>query len=186
MPKKPKIKPTVITSRDAMEAIVSQTVNLKLQVAALKVAMEQEIAKIQAAYQSEIDPLQREITVHEAGLHVWAEQNKSEFGARKSIELQTATLGFRTTPPAVEKSKKGNWDDVALRLASYKADGFIGENYVAYGEPKVNKEAILRDRDEIPASVLRAVGIAISQEEVFYITPKSDVLPATKQEMKAK
>jgi hypothetical protein len=52
---------------------------------------------------------------------------------------------------------------------------FAGEDYVTYAEPALAKAVLLQDRTRIPEDVLRAAGIRFAYDEIFYITPKSEV-----------
>lgn len=174
--KKTKIKPVLIHSREGFQGVVSEIVAAKLSAAALQVEMEQEIAQIQKRYQGDMDEISREIQAKEAGVHVWAVQNPKEFGERRSIELTQAIVGFRTCPPAVEKIRsRDTWGDIAQRLASVNDGEFIGENYLRYKDPEVDKTSLIADRESIPERALKTIGIRIEQDEVFFIEPKSEV-----------
>jgi phage host-nuclease inhibitor protein Gam len=189
MAPKAKFKPVIITSREAMQSVVADLVSAKLQHAAVTVEMEKEVAAVQARYAFKLDELGRTIQTQEAGLAVWAEKNRAEFFTeRKSLELPQATLGFRTSPPSVQKIGKATWADVAQKLAAVVVHEpgveeavFVGENYVRYADPAVDKDGILRDRSVIPAEALKQAGIVIEQDETFYITPKSEVLEPSSQ-----
>jgi hypothetical protein len=179
--KKTKIKPVLIHSREAMLAVVANLVSDKLALAAKQVEIEQAKA--------DIDELARRCQTNEAGLHVWSVQHPEEFDGGKSIDLPSATFGFRTCPPSVEKDKSARtWDDVAARLASTvinDATGqaiFIGENFVRYGSPTVDKTGLIAIRDEIPEAAKKSAGFTIEQEEIFFFKPKSEVLEASSQE----
>ena len=187
--KQTKIKPVLIHSRDGMLAVVAELVSDKLALAALQVEVEQKKAEVEAAYQERIDQLARQIQMSEGGLHVWSDQHPEEFDGNKSIDLPSATFGFRTCPPKVEKAKGAKtWEDVVSRLAAtliQDACGnpeFIGENFIRYGVATVDKDTILKIRDTIPAAALKAAGIVIEQEEIFFFKPKSEVLEASSQE----
>ena len=187
--KKTKIKPVLIHSREAMLAVVANLVSDKLALAAKLVEIEQAKADIEASYQTDIDELARRCQTNEAGLHVWSVQHPEEFDGNKSIDLPSATFGFRTCPPSVEKDKSARtWDDVAARLGSTViqdatgAPTFIGENFVRYGSPTVDKAGLLAIRDEIPEAAKKSAGFTIEQEEIFFFKPKSEVLEASSQE----
>jgi hypothetical protein len=53
---------------------------------------------------------------------------------------------------------------------------------VTYAEPALAKAVLLQDRTRIPEDVLRAAGIRFAYDEVFYITPKSEVAQGTVKE----
>lgn len=192
MPKKSqKLTPVLISSREGMLAVVTDTVGAKLDLAALQVEIEQQKAEIDRQHQARIDELTRQIQMNEGGLQVWASQHPEEFDGKKSIDLPAARFGFRTTPHSVEKAKGvRNWDDVVARLlATLITENdepnspfrFIGEDYIRYGSPSVDKAKLLADRENIPAEALKAAGIIFDQDEIFFFEPKSEVLEATKE-----
>jgi phage host-nuclease inhibitor protein Gam len=181
--KKPKIPAIVIASREAMIATVNDIVTARLRHAELTSQMEQEIAAVQERYQERLTALGREIQSKEAGVQLYCEQHReSDFSERKSIDLTLATIGFRETPYRVEKARsKDTWEEIAIRMAAITtrdARGqviFSGEDYVTYAEPALAKAVLLQDRPRIPADVLKAAGIRFAYDEIFYITPRSEV-----------
>lgn len=181
--KKPKIPAIVITSREAMIATVNDIVTARLRHAEITSLMEQEIAAVQQRYQDRLTTLGREIQSKEAGVQLYCEQHREiEFTERKSIDLTLATIGFRETPYRVEKARaRDTWEEIAIRMASITTRDpaghplFSGEDYVTYAEPSLAKAVLLQDRPRIPADVLKAAGIRFTYDEVFYITPKSDI-----------
>jgi phage host-nuclease inhibitor protein Gam len=188
--KKPKIPAIVITSREAMIATVNDIVTAKLRHTEITSLMELEIAAVQGRYRERLTGLGREIQSKEAGVQLYCEQHReTEFIERKSIDLTLATIGFRETPYRVEKARtKDTWEEIAIRMAAITtrdAAGhptFTGEDYITYAEPSLAKAVLLQDRPRIPADVLKAAGIRFAYDEIFYITPKSDVArPSVKE-----
>ena len=173
-----------------MTATVNDIVTAKLRHAEITAQMEQEIAAVQKRYQEGLAGLGREIQSKEAGVQLYCEQHRAmEFIEKKSIDLTLATVGFRETPYRVEKARsKDTWEEIAVRMAGITTtdgDGqtvFAGENYVTYAEPALAKAMLLQDRTRIPEDVLRAAGIRFAYDEVFYITPKSEVAQGTVKE----
>jgi len=188
--KKNKIPAVLVSSREAMTATVNDIVTAKLRHAEITAQMEQEIAAVQERYQERLTMLGREIQSKEAGVQLYCEQHRGrEFATKKSIDLTLATVGFRETPYRVEKARsKDTWEEIAIRMAAITTrdgDGnaaFSGESYVTYSEPALAKAALLQDRTRIPEDVLRAAGIRFAYDEVFYISPKSQVAGDTIKE----
>jgi hypothetical protein len=189
MAKKQKIQPVIITSREAMRVAAADLVADKLALEKLTVKIEARKLQIAREHQEEVDTLLRRIAATEGGLHAWSAIHKedAEFDGKRSIELPCARFGFRTCPPKVETENKG--EAAVNRLASVvvldpSTDEpiFRGEDYIRYGAPAIDKDAILADRDKIPAEALVAAGIAIKQDELFFFEPKSEVLEASTQE----
>jgi len=166
-----------------MQAVVSEIVRTRLELAATLVTIEEGKAAVEAGFAAEVDELQRAIAQLEGGLQVWAAGHPEEFGDKKSIDLPSATFGFRQGPPKVEKVRaKETWDDIVARMVSIVTPDFIGEDYVRYGAPSLDKDQLLKDRDTIAPEVLKAAGIRFDQDEFFYFTPKSEVLESTSKE----
>lgn len=182
--KKPKFTPIHIHSRDGMRAIAADLVANKLALAKLQIRIEERKAAVEREHQERYDEITRAIQMQEAGLHIWSQTHRDgpEFAGKKSIELPQCIFGFRFGKHKVEKSKtKDTWGDIAARLISYVSDTFVGSDYIRYGDPAVDKDALLGIRDQIPPEACRAIGIKIDQEEFFYFEPKSDVIDATSQ-----
>lgn len=183
---KQKIEPVLVSSREAMTAHVNDIVTAKLRTTELKAQMELEIAALERRYQRELDDLTRSIATKEAGVQLYCQQHRAtEFSTRKSIDLTLAVIGFEDTPASVEKVGKVTWEEIAERMAGLVladaagATTFDGDDYVNYGKPTLDKIAVKRDADLIPAEVFKTVGIRIEKDEIFYIRPKSDVAADT-------
>ncbi len=173
-----KITPILIQSRESMASVVSSIVDAKLKHSALINEMEQKILAIQSEYKSELDTLARQIEINESAAYIWSQQNLAEFGDKKSIDFTSATVGFRTSPPKVVPANSKISDKSIARLLEALE---WGEPYLNYPDPKPDKEAILADRNKLTPDQLRAAGIKIEQEEIFYIQPKSEIVETSKQ-----
>jgi len=92
--------------------------------------------------------------------------------------LPTAIVGFAiSTKAKVAMANEGdNWESVALRLEGLS----WGEAFVRYPDPEVDKDALIKERDNITAKQLEAAGIRIDQPEKFYVQPKSQVAETVK------
>jgi phage host-nuclease inhibitor protein Gam len=177
MSKKEKLQAIPIISREALDAAVAEVATLKIQYAAAQADMELEIARVQERRQAQMLALGKQIEVREAGVFVYCQQHRAQlFPDKKSIDFLLATVGFRTEPPSVEKnSRKDTWSSIAARLATLE----WGSRYVNTPEPEVDKKALLADREKISAGQLSEAGIRFEQDELFYITPKSEVAAKT-------
>jgi len=171
--KRQKLEPCIITSRQALEAVVADVVKLKLEHAEYVARMEQDIAAVQKRYQDALLPHIRQIESKEAGVFVYCQKHRTElFPEKKSLDLLLATVGFEMTPPRVEKRcGKDTFGKIAMRLANLP----WGDSYIRYGEPEVNKEKVLSDRASLTPEQLQEVGLKIEQDENFFIRPKSEV-----------
>jgi phage host-nuclease inhibitor protein Gam len=177
MNKKEKLRTIPVVSREALDAAVAEVATLKLRFAAAKTEMELEIARVQERHQEQMLTLAKQIEIREAGIFVHCQQHREQlFPDKKSIDFLLATVGFRTEPPSVEKSsRKDTWAAVAQRLEASP----WGARYVNNPEPEVDKKALLADREKFSLEQLSEAGIRFEQDEVFYITPKSEVAART-------
>ena len=177
MNKKEKIQTVPILSREALEVAVAEVATLKIQFAAAEAEMELEIARVQERHQGPMLALAKRIQIREAGVFVYCQQHRAQlFPDKKSIDFLLATVGFRTEPPSVEKSsRKDTWTAIAQRL---EALGW-GSRYVNIPEPEVDKKALLADREKLSLEQLSEAGIRFEQDELFYITPKSEIAART-------
>jgi phage host-nuclease inhibitor protein Gam len=177
MNKKEKNRPLPILSREALDAAVAEVATLKIEYAAAKADMELEVARVQERYQERLLALSKQIELSEARVFVYCQQNRALlFPEKKSIDFLLATVGFRTEPPGVEKcSRKDTWSAIARRLEALE----WGRLYVNTPEPEVDKKALLADREKLNENQLTEAGIRIEQDELFYITPKSEVATRT-------
>lgn len=111
-------------------------------------------------------------------LRVWAETNPDQFPkGRKSLELTSGVLGFRTgTPKLALLSRAWNWDKVLEKLRTM-ASRFIRT------KEEVDKDAILGEYSALPDKddandMLAPWGIKVTQDESFFVDPAVTELPS--------
>ncbi|MCC6356940.1 MAG: host-nuclease inhibitor Gam family protein [Verrucomicrobiae bacterium] len=174
-----------VASKEAMIGVVAEIVRLRLRMAEVTAQMEQDVAEVQARYAPEIEELGRAVAANEVGVHAWALRNPKEFQVRRSIDLPSAEVGFRTSPPKVEKIRsKQTWEQIALVMTEYEYEAdeaperFSGADYIRQPAPEIDKEKLIADRAKIPPQALEQIGVRIVQEDVFSIRPKSDLIGA--------
>jgi len=179
--KKEKIIAVALLSREAMEATVADIVKLKLDHAQKTAAMEKEIAEVHKKHQDGILELCRQLESKEASVYTFCQRHRAElFPDKKSIDLLLAEVGFELTPHRVEKkSSKDTWGSIARRL---QALDWAGEKYVREGDPEVDKQTLLKDREALTPEQLAEAGIKFDQDENFFIRPKSNVAAQTVKE----
>ena len=102
-------------------------------------------------------------------LQAFALENKDElFARKKSLESVHGTLGFRTGTPKLKTLKGFTWGAVTNLLKEFLP------SYVRTTEEPA-KDKLLADREvEEVASVFSRVGIAVVQDETFYVEPKKE------------
>ena len=102
-------------------------------------------------------------------MQTFATENKDElFARKKSIESVHGTIGFRTGTPKLKTLKGFTWGAVTNLLKEFLPA------YVRISE-EPNKDRLLSDRgDEEVAALFPKVGIAVTQDETFYVEPKKE------------
>jgi phage host-nuclease inhibitor protein Gam len=180
MRKKEKNLLCLVLSREALDAVVAEVATLKIQYAAAQAALDLEIAAVQERRREHLLSLAQQIKSKEAAVFLYCQKHRSElFQDKRSIDFPPATVGYRTPPPRVEKcSKKDHWQTIARRLETL--DWAAG--YLTKPDPEVDKKALLADRERLTEDQLAEAGIRFQQEELFYITPKSNIAEKTVRE----
>ena len=171
---KTKIIHSIIHSREQLETAAGELAQLKLEHACVTTAMEMEVAAAQKRHQPRLQSLAQQIESREAGLQSYCQREKGAlFALKKSLDLMLATVGFRTSPPRVEKlDARESWCVIARRLA--KLDW--GRDYLHLPAPEVNKERLLAHRARLTPEQLHEAGIKFEQGENFYLEIRSEVV----------
>ena len=96
-------------------------------------------------------------------------ENREElFTKRKSLETTHGTIGFRTSTPKLKTLKGFTWASVLNLLKEFLPD------YVRTAEEPA-KDKLLADReDEEVSALFPKVGIAVVQDETFFVEPKKE------------
>jgi len=127
------------------------------------------VLKINKQFEAPLSNLDQAIKAKTDLLRNWAETSPDQFPkGRKSLELVSGTLGFRTgTPKLSLLSRAWSWDKVLDRLCS------AAKEYVR-SKLEVDKESLLTATAEnrVLTSDLASYGVKVTQDESFYIEPK--------------
>jgi phage host-nuclease inhibitor protein Gam len=128
--------------------------------ARLQAELDAAVAKVTTAFQPKIQELAGEIKELVGGLQTWAEANKDELTAqgKRTVNLGTGDIGWRTNPPKVKVS------GLEKVIAVLKAKGL--EVFVKVKE-ELDKKAIL----DAPEAIKGVKGLEIVQEETFWAKP---------------
>ena len=130
-----------------------------------EVARDEEVLKLKAGYEAELKEIAAGIGPRLAALRAWAKANRAAFKARKSIEFDAGTIGFRTGTPRLKTRKGVTWEAV---LESLRAPG-LGE-FIRVKE-EVDKEALIGARRVLGDDGFKRLGLALAQEETFFVEP---------------
>jgi phage host-nuclease inhibitor protein Gam len=161
----PGTSPT-IRNRDQLNAVVENIILLRAEQAGLDRAQADEIAAIREKYRAPLTEVDRYLQMETAWVETWARQNPDEFSAERLIDCPHARIGYRETPPRVERaSRRWTWTEASIALAATA----WGSRYLRTPEPEIDKETILADLATLPVEDLHEVGIKIVQGERFYI-----------------
>jgi len=173
------MKSLKITSIESLDAAVAHVVRLKICHTKTTARMEAEIATVRKRYAEELADGACEIVEHENSIHDYCTAHRAAlFPDKKSRETASAVIGFEFTPPRVETAnKKIKWGDVVTRLLRLD----WGAAYVRQPEPKPDKDALLKDRENLSQEQIIAAGIQFVQDEQFFIRPNADTAEDTKR-----
>jgi phage host-nuclease inhibitor protein Gam len=166
------MKVLTITSLDALDAAVADVVRTRIRLTEATAALEARLAEIQKRAEPELAALREEIAVREAAIRDYCEAHRAElFADKKSRETNLAVYGYELTPPRVETaSRRLKWSDVIERLKRLP----WGQAYLRIPEPRLDKEALLADRERLNQEQLIAAGLRFAQDEQFFIRPKPE------------
>ena len=171
--------PLVITSPEALDARVADVVRLKINHTKAVAEMEAEMAAVQKRHQGRIAKLLECVAEAEAEIASYCNAHRGDlFTDKKSRETTLAVFGFELTPPRVEtSSRKVKWADVLTRLLRLP----WGKAYCVPTGYKLDKNALLADREKLTPEQLTAAGIKFAQDEQFFIRPKPETAAETVQ-----
>jgi phage host-nuclease inhibitor protein Gam len=156
-----------IQTRQQLEAVLENIAHLQRERDELFQAQEKEIADVRQRYRVPLAEMDRYLDLETSWAEAWARGNPEAFAADGSLACAHATIGFRATPPRIERaSRRWTWTRIALTLAGLA----WGRRYLRVPAPEVDKEAILADLADLSPVELRNAGIKIIQGERFFIT----------------
>lgn len=134
--------------------------------------MDSEMTKIRQKYADELATLTETKDDKFEVMQHYAENNRDEFGKKKSLEFQHGIIGFRTGTPKLKTLKGFTWASV-LGLLKVHLPSYVR----TVEEPA--KDRLLSDREE-PDTLQRFkdVGIYVDQDETFFVEPKKEEVGA--------
>ena len=160
--------PPSIETRQQLDSVVENIVQLQLSRTELESEQDREIVAIRQRYRAPLAELDRYLLLETTWVETWANAHPDAFSDRRTLPCTHAIIGFRTSPPRVERlSRKWSWSDIAVKLA----EAAWGRRYLRHPAPEVNKEAVLSDRLELDPGELKKVGLKILQDDRFFIHP---------------
>lgn len=167
-----KIKNPTITREEAI-SLTNDVVTHQEKANALRAKMNVGIQSVRDKYEKDIADHDKEVKAKSLMVEAWARSAPEEFETKKSLDLTSAVIGFRTGTPKVVKGKKHS-SFAAVAKAMLKISW--AKKYIKLKEPDVNKELLIADRKILTADQLNELGLRIEQDEAFYIDPKVEEL----------
>ena len=163
MKKRIKISAPPIKTREEMERLIGEIRDLTIRRDTMTVQRDGEIAAIDRIYEEPMAAIGEQLEAKMLLAQNWAENNPTEFGARKSIDFVNGTVGFRTGQPKLAKLAGWTWDRIL------EAVGRILPDYVRV-KKEVDRERIIADRETL-APMFKDIGVKVEQDEAFFVEP---------------
>lgn len=168
---KSRVKKAVITgvTSEQVESALSEFSQADSRVQKITAEMELKITAIRDRHAEELAELQKKKDDSVEILQAFATENKeSLFSKTKSYKSAHGIFGFRTGTPKI-KQLRGFTKESVLTLVKT-----LLPNYIRTTE-ELAKDKLLADREkEEVAELLPKCGMAVVQDETFYVEPKKE------------
>lgn len=165
----PRIKLTQQINRARAEELAGEISTLILEKNSKKIEMDRLITEIRTPYESAFEDLDKAIDDKTALLETWAAANPDEFPRnRKSIDMVHAVVGYRTGMPKLKTLIKWTWTKVLDAILAAKLERYTSVKVA------VDKDKIISEHNQllITNETLKPLGLAVVQEESFFVEPK--------------
>lgn len=134
--------------------------------------MDVQITRIREKYADDLTKLEEIKDQAFDEIHAYAENNRDQFGQKKSLELTHGVIGFRTGTPKLKTLKGFTWNSVTNLLKEFLP------SYIRIEESPA-KDRLLADRDNPDTfQQFNKCGIYVDQDETFYVEPKKEEVSA--------
>jgi phage host-nuclease inhibitor protein Gam len=169
MAREKKVVHTGVT-REEMESAFGEYAVADAKQVKINATIDVQVTNLREKYADELGKLDDVKEKAFAVMQAYATENKDElFAKKKSMESVHGVIGFRTGTPKLKTLKGFTWGAVTNLLKEFLP------GYVRTME-EANKEKLISDRDdEDVSSLFGKVGIAVVQDETFYVEPKKEV-----------
>jgi phage host-nuclease inhibitor protein Gam len=168
MAREKKVVHTGVTS-EQMETAFAEYATADAKLAKINATIDVQMTAIREKYADEMAKLQEKKDKSFDVMQAYAVENKDElFAKKKSMESVHGTIGFRTGTPKLKTLKGFTWASVTNLLKEFLP------TYVRVTEEPA-KDKLLADRECVEvAELFPKVGIAVTQDETFYVEPKKE------------
>lgn len=159
---------TGITAEQANEAFAAYA-KADASINKINAEIELQIAKLREKKADELTRLSDERDQAFDTLQAYAVENQAElFSRKKSLDMTHGTIGFRTGTPKLKTLKGFTWA-AALQLVKDYLPAFVRTT------EEIAKDKMLAERDtEGMMEQMAKCGIAVTQDETFYVEPKKE------------
>lgn len=156
-------------SADQMEMAFAEFATADAKLQKINATMDVKFTEIRDRYSDEIARLTEQKDKAFDLLQAFAVENKDVlFARKKSMDSVHGTIGFRTGTPKLKTLKGFTWGAVTNLLKEFLPA------YVRVTEEPA-KDKLLADRDDEEVNgMFSRVGIAVVQDETFYVEPKKE------------
>lgn len=167
MPRVKKDVAPAIATMDQATTLVREIVEIEVQLR--RIRNERDAAKIaiEERFESQLAPLVTQSKLKLAQAQEFFDARPELFAKKKSVEFDTATVGYRTPTPSLKTLRGWTWKKVLEAFQEHSFfKAFVREIF------EVDKEAVLARRDQLHPHDLALVGVRVEQAETFYVDPK--------------
>lgn len=157
-------------THDNVARMSGDVVQLRLEVQKLDNARKRRKAAADKEYEDRAAPHLAGIKDRQAILETWAALHKDEQPGRRSWVFPRAIIGWRKAGPTVKTKSRVKIVDVVARLLQVP----WGKTYLRQADPQLDKDALLRDRDQLTRDQLDSLGIKFDDPDKFYVDPPNE------------
>ncbi len=170
MKKKTTPKYATPATREELEILLGEYTLVEANHRAYTAELDISIAALRDRYVQHLTPVAARLEALAEAIASWAETNKPEFGDRRSLDLLHGTIGWRLGQPTVKTRPKARLEDVVARCRA------SGRTDLIRTTEALDKEAILAlcAKGELTPETLAPLALRVTQEERFFITPKTE------------
>jgi len=156
---------TGVTKEQFEEALSAYAID-DARIEKINAEMDAQITKIREKYAKDLHELTERKDSNYDIVQTYCMEHQELFTAKKSFETIHGKVGFRTGTPKLKTLKGFTWSSVTQLLKEFLPD------YVRITEEPA-KDKLLADR-EIISDYFKKVGVAVEQDETFFIELKKE------------
>lgn len=178
MARKAREKRVIVTgvTREMADDAFGRYAKAKAESDKVQAEIERRCAEIRERYARQLGDLDLEKQEAFAQLQCYAQENPDLFEKRRSLEMAHGVIGFRTGMPQVKTVRPFTWASALELIKRHMPEYIRSKEEVAKDKLLADKESgrtFLMGAEELPMSeAMLRCGLAVVQEETFYVEPK--------------